>query len=534
MKQPHRGVIYYNTGQSCLVRLLVSLHSLRRWYQGPVAVISEGDESHPICTRIAAAFNAELVPWDSEIPVGQNHAYLAKTRLNLVSPFETTVMLDSDTLVVGEVESLFSLAEENLFCVAQFANWKTSGKICSRRIRQWEDLLPDDLMPALQFGPAINIGVMAFRRDAPIFAEWREAVQKGRHLFIPDEISCQILLHRHAHHVLPSVWNCSCKYDDPGRPGVRVIHYHGRKHCRPGLPFHGDLWTQEFEVVCRENAAGIREWMPSGDRMLRRHLKSRKTSRVSKSHDPLAGKVGVDLSVPVYRTPLWSRRGHFDEAQADKYAEICREVAPQYALEIGFCTGRSAACVLHASASSLHRMISVDKDLGYRPPGRKMAHMLAERFPVFSVVEGESHAVLSPGFLRQHFPHGLDLVLIDGDHSYEGCAGDLAAVFPFLGPEGVLVVDDYGSGPPHGVAFEGVNRSVDEFLSQHLGEFSGQRWHHEGKGFCIIRRRPVLVNESSRNHLSLSNEIEPGPPTFVNKSSLVVKKVAPSTIANVK
>lgn len=269
----HHGVVYYNTGTGCLARLLVSLHSLRRHYRGPVTLLSEGEASHPICFQIGQVMGADVVKWESNVAPGPGKAYVSKTKIPRGTPYRTTVILDADTLVLSPLDDLFQLAETHAFCVARFADWKSSGEIYARRIRQWLDLAPEDIEAAVHFGPAINTGVVAFTKGAEILEPWSELAMKGRHLFIPDEVACQILLHRFKHRVLGSEWNCSCKYDHPEKEGVRIVHFHGRKHCRPGLPFHGDLWMAEFQRLVQQDVAGLRSWMPAGDAMLKRYLR---------------------------------------------------------------------------------------------------------------------------------------------------------------------------------------------------------------------------------------------------------------------
>jgi predicted O-methyltransferase YrrM len=41
------------------------------------------------------------------------------------------------------------------------------------------------------------------------------------------------------------------------------------------------------------------------------------------------------------------------------------------------------------------------------------------------------------------FPQGVDLAFIDGDHSYEGCMGDVLRVEPHMRPGGLMVLHDY-------------------------------------------------------------------------------------------
>ncbi|GEM_PF-1148154 len=480
-----RGVIYYNTGTGCLVRLLVSLNSLRQHYAGPITILSEGEASHPLCEQIGKTLNAEVQRWESGVAPGKNAPFLAKTRLHLGTPYEITVAIDSDTLVVGPIEELFEAAERKTFCVAQLGKRGTAGRVIQNRLRRWATILPDDLEPAMKFGPAINTGVIAFRRGASIFDEWYNVTLKGRESFIPDEVCCQMILHRHPHQILDGRWNRSCKHDDPNLPETRIIHYHGKKHCRAGLPFHGDKWMAAYEALLQHNVADVTSWTPVGDRYLSRYLK---TNGMTRSRVGRATPVAPAKKVPVYKTNLWCRRGHLNKDQADKYAEICGQLQPRYVIETGFCTGRSAACVLHHSPA-LVRMISIDINLDYKAPhGRDMAGLLGKRFPHWQIIENSSRIVFNRSFFRREFPHGVDLATIDGDHTYEGCTFDLEAVAPFLTPSGVIVVDDYRSGPPNGTRIDSVTRSVDDFLARHRGVFEGERWHKEGKGFCLIRR----------------------------------------------
>jgi len=58
----------------------------------------------------------------------------------------------------------------------------------------------------------------------------------------------------------------------------------------------------------------------------------------------------------------------------------------------------------------------------------------------------------------------LDFVFIDADHSYEGCAADIAAWAPKVRPGGLLCGHDYQN--PDYPKF-GVTRAVDEFVSRH-------------------------------------------------------------------
>lgn len=68
----------------------------------------------------------------------------------------------------------------------------------------------------------------------------------------------------------------------------------------------------------------------------------------------------------------------------------------------------------------------------------------------------------------------VDLVFIDGDHSYKGCKADILAWLPHVKQNGLLVVHDYKkeerfakplpAKTPHPKAWKGVDKAVSELL----------------------------------------------------------------------
>ena len=66
----------------------------------------------------------------------------------------------------------------------------------------------------------------------------------------------------------------------------------------------------------------------------------------------------------------------------------------------------------------------------------------------------------------------IDMVFVDGDHSYDGCKGDIEIWLKHLKPGGLIVVHDYGKGEladhpdgPHPKPWADVDRAVDDTLS---------------------------------------------------------------------
>jgi hypothetical protein len=170
--------------------------------------------------------------------------------------------------------------------------------------------------------------------------------------------------------------------------------------------------------------------------------------------------------------------------QAKKLCELIRSVNPRNAIEVGFATGRSAACVLYNSPD-LQWFVSIDKNLLHMPEGPAMRDLLETGYSNFRVIEADSrHALPVISSLPQ--PLYFDWAMIDGDPRNR--MHDMEAILPMMHAGSVMVVDDYRSGRPNGVEIPIVSQMVDHVLETHP-EIYGEPWRVKGKGMCIIRQR---------------------------------------------
>ena len=121
-------------------------------------------------------------------------------------------------------------------------------------------------------------------------------------------------------------------------------------------------------------------------------------------------------------------RMNFDEA-----ALLWRAVKSSQGsiLEVGRCHGGSTILMLVASAPD-RKVISVDIQPAH--------HAVADTF--FARPEITARLQLVVGDSRISRTDALGLILIDGDHSYEGAAADVAAHWAQLLPEGLVVFHD--------------------------------------------------------------------------------------------
>ena len=281
----NRGVIYFNYGTGCLPRLFTSIHSLRKHYSGPVTIISQGDDSGKFFKSISKEDNfhkldVHVKDITIDVPEGHSFGFLITTLADTYTPYDLTIWLDADTLVRGSIDELFDEAEQHEVAVPNFANWGTAKGTIAKRINFWKQYYPEIIDKALNFGPAVNCGVYAWKHGARFMADWYKLTLPGRDSFIPNETCMQVVLPQYQHKIVDQKFNCSCKYSDCYDADVRVIHYHGRKHCRlrdGKLLNHADLWMAEYKEVLAENICGIKDWEPGGDRNLSKYYKQLKT-----------------------------------------------------------------------------------------------------------------------------------------------------------------------------------------------------------------------------------------------------------------
>ena len=273
------GVVYYNRATKCLVRLAVSASTLRKHFDGPVTLLSQGDRSHAASREIAERFGLEFKEVEyPQTPEKRGATYINATLCHHHVDYDATIWLDSDTIVCGDISPLHELALQNDFVATQIAHWGSKrGSRVGKRINWWKDIHPDEkLAKSYDQNWGINCGVFAFPKGSKWMADWWQNAMKGIDTpRIQDEVCAQIMLGEYAHAKAPNIFNVSAKYGTvEDFADVRIVHFHGNKHCRfsPDGKFtnNSHLWYREFEE--------IRDWplltkYTQSDRMLRKYVK---------------------------------------------------------------------------------------------------------------------------------------------------------------------------------------------------------------------------------------------------------------------
>jgi len=267
-----KGVIYYNRGLKCIVRLIVSMWSLKRFYDGPITLFWEGDAPKGLIEDLRAKLGVDVV-FDSNPKLA---TLLRKIEISKKAPYDVNVYIDADTVVLGKIDELFDMASDCDLVATHFAGWRSDGGTIARRIRGYASVRPEYIEDAVKYGPAVNTGIYAWGRGTAIFDEWLWLAQQGENMgmYIPDEVACQVLLPKYKCKVAPLKFNVSVKHD-PGTEDKRIIHYHGRKHCKE-YPLC-DFWVKALDEVCKQNLCNITEYVGDqyGDRRLRNFFRNK-------------------------------------------------------------------------------------------------------------------------------------------------------------------------------------------------------------------------------------------------------------------
>lgn len=257
----NRGIIYMLIGARHLPVTAVSIRSLRKWWDGPISLFCGDAVSQQFGELIAKAAGADFHKFEPKIQK-RHIGYASKPMIPLLSPYDQTIQIDGDTVVVGKLDELWPQNDKEVV-LTRFGDWTTQGRIVSNRIKAWADVALEEVTVSLRSAyPALNTGVLSYNKTSELTSyQWAEMVARKPKQFISDEIAMQ-LLYPFAPNVrlAPNKFNFSPMYgkgDD-----LSIIHLHGKKHLRKESI---NFWWPEYKATYLENFADIQGWTPAGD-----------------------------------------------------------------------------------------------------------------------------------------------------------------------------------------------------------------------------------------------------------------------------
>lgn len=194
----------------------------------------------------------------------------------------------------------------------------------------------------------------------------------------------------------------------------------------------------------------------------------RRRSTLAYANGKLTGLVMRALVVPppdAYRVP-----GYLHPTEGRFLYWLATRVRPGgVALEIGSFTGKSST-FLAAGLVEGARLACVDTwwndaMLPYNQPANVFEQFLANTSPYRDKIETHRGTSLA---IASEWQRPIDVLFIDGDHSFEGCSADLKAWLPFVRRGGWVALHDTGAA--------GVERAIAEHFPRAMRSVAIHAW----------------------------------------------------------
>jgi len=232
LNKKNTGVLFFNFGSSCAMRLTICMYTLRKYYNGNAVLLLQQNEEHTDRIKEKAeqiGIDVELVNLDRICD--RNFKSVLAPKVLKISPYEASVQIDADASFRASPRPILDRCYDYGVLVSHFCDWMSNGSIMKNRISSFADVISqEDLFGSLNRRPAINCGVVGYRHGIgdDFQKEWDDLTNKTAGRFIAEEIACQCVFWKHPHYLAPSEWNASVVWGD--LDSAKIIHYHGHKH----------------------------------------------------------------------------------------------------------------------------------------------------------------------------------------------------------------------------------------------------------------------------------------------------------------
>jgi len=265
-----RGCLFFNFGRSYVLRLLVSVFTLRRVYDGPVTVFHAGEDDSGVRLK------AQLKKLDCDVVfVDRISKSWDRHRFFQDSPYRTTLVFDSDLLFFEPFDELWEPLEREGLLLTRFfpspygvdgspdrPGWANRvGHLESVRGFLDADTHAEAFRRLVEERIDINVGVMGISRPLgePFLADWSERMERGRSsgILLFDEMLTVGLAGKYPHYLADEKWNCPADefFRRTNLADARIIHYfadglrvHEIRLGRNPFTWAGKKWYE----ACRE------------------------------------------------------------------------------------------------------------------------------------------------------------------------------------------------------------------------------------------------------------------------------------------
>lgn len=256
-----RCVVYQMLGASYKLQTALSLFALRKHYQGNVVLVTDvRDELRPIFGRQCEL--QDVKPLTSKTPW-----YDEKPGLLLRTIAKSNVYFDCDTLITGDITSLFPEPSDDRITLTQCTDWTARSLQANFRLEAASDrgLLHPSWVAATHKAnlPAVNSGVFAWSESCKLGEEWQTLTRAMP--FLADEQVLNLMTPQWPHRVFDDRWNHSPQWSLVRlEADVKVWHY------TSGYIGRGrDLYYRVLAEALDANFCNITDWYGKDTRFVR-------------------------------------------------------------------------------------------------------------------------------------------------------------------------------------------------------------------------------------------------------------------------
>lgn len=207
-------------------------------------------------------------------------------------------------------------------------------------------------------------------------------------------------------------------------------------------------------------------------------------------------KLPQDLNAPQLIDFVFSKAGELitpfqDQKEIGEFADVIAELKPKNVLEIGTANG-GTLFIMARLTDPAGRVISLDLEGGkfgggYPEWKAPVYEAFARNGQDFHLLRGNSHEAASLARVKKLLQdEPLDLLFIDGDHTYEGVSKDFEMYSPLVRPGGLVGFHDI---LPHKNPVYGINKFWNEIKDGYEHQEIINDPDHDGYGIGIIRWR---------------------------------------------
>ena len=267
-----KAVVYIHVGDRYAVPLAVSIATLRRHCDAPVVIMTDVDSGYDSALKIAAdsrlghiyvMANWVAVKCAAKVAEDELAIYLLKVEISRCLTSEYSLMLDSDTVIMGDISELWPKQPGEVVLTHRYGGARQNLKV-RKRCGKWSKIVPKLTRrmgrKVLPQPTPINTGVMAFGPDTMPFRDAWLNLASVNPIHSCDEQAAQLIAPDFNCRIADRIYN-GCPRFDRDNPDVRIFHGVGKKFWIK--PYGRAIWYPLFAEVASQNLGNILELLPS-------------------------------------------------------------------------------------------------------------------------------------------------------------------------------------------------------------------------------------------------------------------------------